>query len=139
MRMTISKACLGLAFLCMALTASFAAEKSYVCAVHEVFECVAVKGCTPITLEAANLAAVMWLDLEAKTLTSTSLGQKPRIAKLENVTVTDDAILLHGLGKSGKTDRVWSALISTKTGKLSAGVSTPDASLALQGRCTTKP
>ena len=65
MRMTISKACLGLAVLCLAPTASFAAEKSYVCAVHEVFECVAVKGCTPITLAAANLAAVMWIDLEA--------------------------------------------------------------------------
>jgi hypothetical protein len=32
MRMTISKACLGLAVFCMAPTASFAAEKSYVCA-----------------------------------------------------------------------------------------------------------
>ena len=139
MRMTISKACLGLAVFCMAPTASFAAEKSYVCAVHEVFECVAVKGCTPITLKAANLAAVMWIDLENKTLTSTSLGEKPTTAELKNVTVTDDAVLLHGLGKAGKTDRVWSAVISTKTGKLSAGVSTPDASLALQGRCTTKP
>jgi hypothetical protein len=137
--MTISKACLGLAFLCMALTASFAAEKSYVCAVHEVFECVAVKGCTPITLAAANLAAVMWLDLEKKTLTTTAIGQKPTVSELKNVTVTDNAVLLHGLGKSGTSDRVWSAIISTKTGKLSAGVSTPDASLALQGRCTTKP
>jgi hypothetical protein len=123
----------------MAPTASVAAEKSYVCAVHEVFECVAVKGCTPITLAAANLAAVMWLDLEAKTLTTTAIGQEATVAELKNVTVTENAVLLHGLGKSGKTDRVWSAIISTKTGKLSAGVSTPDASLALQGRCTTKP
>ena len=139
MRMTILKACLGLAVLCVAPTTSFAAEKSYVCAVHEVFECVAVKGCTPITLRAANLAAVMWLDLEAKTLTSTDIGQKPTTTELKNVTVTDNAVLLHGLGRSGTSDRVWSAIISTKTGKLSAGVSTPDASLALQGRCTTKP
>lgn len=139
MRMTISKACLGLAFLCMAPTASFAAEKSYVCAVHEVFECVAVKGCTPVTLAAANLAAVMWVDLEKKTLTTTAIGQKPTVAELKNVTITDNAVLLHGLGKSGKSDRVWSAIISTDTGKLSAGVSTPDASLALQGRCTTSP
>ena len=139
MRMTISKACLGLAVLCLAPTASFAAEKSYVCAVHEVFECVAVKGCTPITLKAANLAAVMWLDLEKKTLTTTAIGQKATVTELKNVTVTDTAVLLHGLGKAGTTDRVYSAIISTKTGKLSAGVSTPDASLALQGRCTTKP
>ena len=139
MRMTISKACLGLAVFCLAPTASFAAEKSYVCAVHEVFECVAVKGCTPITLAAANLAAVMWIDLEAKTLTATSIGEKTENAELKNVTVTDKSVLLHGLGKAGDTDRVWSAIISTDTGKLSAGVSTPEASLALQGRCTTKP
>ena len=113
MRMKISKACLGLAVLCLAPTASFAAEKSYVCAVHEVFECVAVKGCTPITLKAANLAAVMWIDLEAKTLTSTSIGEKPRNAELKNVTVTDKSVLLHGLGKAGDTDRVWSCLLYT--------------------------
>jgi hypothetical protein len=81
----------------------------------------------------------MWLDLEKKTLTTTAIGQKPTVSELKNVTVTDNAVLLHGLGKSGTSDRVWSAIISTKTGKLSAGVSTPDASLALQGRCTTKP
>ena len=53
------------------------------------------------------------------------------------MTVTDDAILLHGIGKKD-TDRTWSAVISLKTGNLSAGVSTPSSSLALSGRCTAK-
>ena len=56
---------------------------------------------------------------------------------IDSATVTDDAILLHGLGKKD-TGRTWSAVISLKTGNLSAGVSTPSSSLALSGRCTAK-
>lgn len=138
MRNKISKACLGLAVLCMTPAPSVA-ETSYLCAVNEVYECVAVKGCSRISLETANLAAVMLIDVEAKKLSSAPLGQEPRSDDIENVTVTDEAVLLHGIGKRGPTDRTWSALISVKTGKLSAGVSTPDASLALTGKCTAKP
>jgi len=122
----------------MAPATSFA-EKSYLCAINEVYECVAMTGCSRISLETANLAAIMLIDVENKKLSSAPLGQEPRADDIENVTVTDDAILLHGIGKRGPTDRTWSALISLKTGKMSAGVSTPDASLALSGRCTAQP
>jgi hypothetical protein len=81
----------------------------------------------------------MLLDVENKKLSSAPLGQEARSDGIENITVTDDAILLHGIGKSGSTKRTRSALISLKTGKMSAGVSTPDASLALSGKCTAKP
>jgi hypothetical protein len=81
----------------------------------------------------------MLIDIENKKLTSAPLGQKPTTNDIENVAVTDESVLLHGIGKSGPTDRTWSALISLKTGKMSAGVSTPDASLALSGRCTGTP
>jgi len=138
MRMTISKACLGLAFLCTA-PAIASAEKAYLCAINEVYECVSVTGCNRISLETANLAAVMVLDVENKKLSSAPIGQEARSDDIENITVTDEAILLHGIGKRGPTDRTWSALISLKTGKLSAGVSTPDASLALSGKCTAQP
>jgi len=80
----------------------------------------------------------MLLDVENKKLSSAPLGQEARTDDIENITVTDEAILLHGIGKRAPTDRTWSALISLKTGKLSAGVSTPDASLALTGKCTAK-
>ena len=137
MRNTISKVYFGLAFLCIAPATSFA-EQAYLCAINEVYECVAVTGCNRISLETANLAAVMLLDVENKKLSSAPLGQEARTDDIENITVTDEAILLHGIGKRGPTDRTWSALISLKTGKLSAGVSTPDASLALTGKCTAK-
>lgn len=137
MRLTISKACFGLAFLRMVPETGFA-ETSYLCAVNEVYECVAVTGCSRISLEDANVAAVMLLDVENKKLSSAPLGHEARSDDIDSVSVTDEAILLHGIGKRGPTDRTWSALISLKTGKMSAGVSTPDASLALSGKCTAR-
>jgi hypothetical protein len=135
MRTSTSKACLGLAFLVMA-PATAIAESSYLCAINEVYECVAVTGCSRISLEEANVSGIMVLDVEKKQLSSAPLGQSPSTDDIDGISVTDDAILLHGLGKRGRT---WSANISTKTGKLSAGVSTPDSSLALLGICTAKP
>ena len=136
MRIWISKACVGLALTCIAPT-TVLAEQAYLCAINEVYECVAVTGCSRISLDDANLAGVMLIDVEKKQLSSAPLGQDPTTDAIDSATVTDDAILLHGIGKKD-TDRTWSAVISLKTGKLSAGVSTPTSSLALTGECTAK-
>jgi hypothetical protein len=136
MRIWISKACVGLALTCIA-PATVLAEQAYLCAINEVYECVAVTGCSRISLEDANLAGVMLIDVEKKQLSSAPLGQDPSTDAIDSVTVTDGAILLNGIGKKD-ADRTWSAVISLKTGNLSAGVSTPNSSLALTGRCTAK-
>ena len=136
MRNSISKTCLGLTLICMAPSVCFA-EQAYLCAINEVYECVAVTGCSRISLEDANLAGVMLIDVEKKQLSSAPLGQDPSTDAIDSVTVADDAILLHGLGKKD-TNRTWSAVISLKSGNLTAGVSTPDSSLALTGRFTAK-
>jgi len=62
MRILISKVCVGLAFMCMAPAVGFAAEKSYLCAINEVYECVAVTGCSRISVEDANLTGIMLID-----------------------------------------------------------------------------
>jgi hypothetical protein len=136
MRISFSKACLGFAFTCIA-PAPALAEQAYLCAINEVYECVAVAGCSRISLEDANLAGVMLIDVEKKQLSSAPLGQDPSTDAIDSVTVAEDAILLNGIGKKD-TNRTWSAVISLKTGNLSAGVSTPSSSLALSGRCTAK-
>jgi hypothetical protein len=128
--LTVSVAC---------TTPSLAAEKSYLCAIHDVYECVDVTGCNRISLETANLAAVMLLDLENKKLKSAPIGQEAKAVDIENLTIAEKFILLHGVGQNAPTPRSFSALIDTETGKLSAGVSTPDASLALTGKCTAQP
>jgi hypothetical protein len=138
MRLSILTLCFALNFLCMAPAPSFA-EKVYLCAISEVYECVAVKGCSRVSLETANLPAVVRVDVKAQKLSSAPLGQEPAINGIDNVTETDDSVLLNGIGKAGQKDRTWSALISSKTGKMTAGVSTPDASLALVGECTAIP
>jgi hypothetical protein len=138
MRISISKFCVGLVFLCMAPAAGFAAEKSYLCAINEVYECVAVTGCSRISLEDANLVGIMLIDLEKKQLRRAPLGGEPSADDIESVAVTDKAILLHGTGKKD-ADRTWSAVIALDTGNLTAGVSTLDSSLSLLGKCTAQP
>jgi hypothetical protein len=128
--LTVSVAC---------TTPSLAAEKSYLCAIHDVYECVDVTGCNRISLETANLAAVMVLDVENKKLKSAPIGQEAKAVDIDNLTIADKFILLHGVGQNAPTPRSFSALVDTETGKLSAGVSTPDASLALTGKCTAQP
>ena len=137
MRLSIYKAGLGLALLCVTSATSFA-ENSYLCAINEVYECVAVTGCKRVSPKDANLAGVMVLDVKKKKLSLAPLGGRLRTDDIDSLTVTDDAILLYGLGKR-KADRTWSAVISLKTGNLSGGVSTLDSSLAFSGTCSTKP
>jgi hypothetical protein len=97
-RISISKICVGLVFICMFRAAGFAAEKSYLCAINEVYECVAVTGCSRISVEDANLTGIMLIDIEKKQLRTAPLGGEPRADDIENVAVTDKAILLHGTG-----------------------------------------
>ncbi|MEG6507793.1 hypothetical protein V6C03_02310 [Methyloligella sp. 2.7D] len=140
MRISIFKAGLGVAMLLAGSTPALASGNAYLCAINEVYECADMAGCQRISLETANLAPVMLLDVENKKLKSAPLGQDPRSADIKNISVTDDYILLHGLGaENAPTPRSWSALIARKTGVLSAGVSTPDASLAVTGKCTGQP
>ncbi len=58
---------------------------------------------------------VMLIDVEKKQLSSAPLGQDPSTDAIDSVTVADDAILLHGLGKKD-TNRTWSAVISIGAG-----------------------
>ena len=138
MRISISKLCMGLAFLCMVPATGFSADKSYLCAINEVYECVAVTGCSRISLEDANLTGIMLIDVEKKQLRTAPLGGERRADDIESVAVTDKAILLHGSGIK-QTDRTWSAVISLDTGDVTAGVSTLDSSLSLLGKCTAQP
>ena len=138
MRNSISKLCLGLAFVCMVPSTGLTAEKSYLCAINEVYECVAVTGCSRISLEDANLTGIMLIDVENKQLRTAPLGGEHRADDIESLDVTDKAILLHGKGIK-ETDRAWSAVISLDTGNVTAGVSTLDSSLSLLGKCTAQP
>jgi hypothetical protein len=135
MRLLIYKTCLSLAALCATSAASFG---NYLCAINEVYECAAVAGCKRVSPSDANLAGVMVLDVQKKQLSLAPLGGAPRADNVETITVTDDAILLYGTGKQ-KADRTFSAVISLKTGNLSAGVSTLDSSFALVGTCSSAP
>ena len=138
MRNSICKLCVGLAFVCTVPATGFTQEKFYLCAINEVYECVAVTGCSRISLEDANLTGIMLIDVEKKQLRTAPLGGEQRADDIESLDVTDKAILLHGKGIK-ETDRSWSAVISLDTGNVTAGVSTLDSSLSLLGKCTAQP
>src|SRR5262245_34091261 len=138
MRISISKIFVGLALLCMVPATGFSEEKSYVCAINEVYECVAVTGCSRDSLEDANLAGIMVIDIEKKQLRTAPCAGERRADDIESVVVNDKAILLHGTGKRD-ANRTWSAVISLETGNINAGVSTLDSSLSLVGKCSAQP
>ena len=135
MRSVILKAGLGLLCLFAAPASVFAAEGTYMCAFTDAFECVDVKGCERVTLEFVNLPPVLKIDFDKKVMTSDDLGREPREVKVENIVEKGDIVLLHGIGENDVSPRSFSAAISTKTGKIHAGISTGDAVLSLVGDC----
>ena len=63
MRISISKAYLSLAFLCIIPTTGFTEEKSYVCAINEVYECVTVTGCSRVSLQLMQTSRGSWCSI----------------------------------------------------------------------------
>ena len=105
---------------------------------QDFLECVTVTGCSRVSLEDANVAGIMVLDVEKKQLRSAPLGGEPPADDIEGLIVTDKAILIYGTGKR-ESDRTVSAIISLETGKLTAGISTLDSSISLLGNCSVQP
>jgi hypothetical protein len=135
MRSLLCKTLTGLAILWLTPATAFS---QYLCAINEVYRCAAVDGCSRVSPRDANLAGVMVLDVNKKQLILAPLGGTKRADDIDSLTITDDAILLYGMGKR-MADRTFNAVISLKTGKLSAGLSTLDSSFALLGECSSGP
>jgi len=135
MRAMISKAGLGLLCLFAAPASVTAAEGTYMCALTDVFECVDVAGCKRVSLDFVNLAPVLKVDFDKKVMTSDDLGRDPREVDIKNLEKKGDLVLFHGIGQNDVSPRAFSAAISTKTGKLHAGITTGDATLSLVGDC----
>jgi hypothetical protein len=83
MRISTSKVFLWLAFSCIVPATGFTEEKSYLCAINEVYECVAVTGCSRISIDDANLVGVMIIDMEKKQLRTAPLGGEHRVDDIQ--------------------------------------------------------
>jgi hypothetical protein len=134
LRVSISKACIVLVSLCCLSAPAFAAAGSYLCAIGEAYECVAVTGCKRVALPDVNLSAFMSLDLDKKQLTSIAVGDG-RVEDIEGVAATDKAIFLYGT----QDEETWNATVSLETGTLTGGISSGPSSFAIFGNCTPKP
>lgn len=135
MRSVISKAGLGLLCLFAVPASVSAAEGTYTCAFTDIFECADVVGCKRVTNDTVNLPPVLKLDFDKKVMTSDDLEEDPTDIDIKDMVETGDLVLLHGIGRNEISPRSFSAAISTKTGKVHAGITTGDATLALTGDC----
>ncbi len=113
---------------------SFAGAGSQICAISEVYECLALEGCKRVPLKLVNLSAFMTLDVDKKTLTSATPGEAERSEDVEGLTVTDKAIYLHGT----QDEETWNATIELKNGAFTGGITSGTSSFALFGTCTPK-
>ncbi len=111
-----------------------ASAESYICAITEVYECVDVKGCEEVSTDTINLAELMVLDTDKKTLTGTSLNETAQSEEIEGLHVTDKHIFLHG----HQDEESWNTTISLENGALAGGIASGASSFALFGHCTKK-
>ena len=135
MRSMISKAGLGLICLLAAPATVSAASGTYMCAFTDIYECEPVKGCKRVSHDFANLAPVFKFDFDKNVMHSDDFGSEPREVEMKHIEQKGDIVLLHGIGVNEESPRSYSAAISTKTGKIHAGISTADATLSLTGDC----
>ncbi len=133
MRVSISTGFL-LAAICLVPVTASAAASSYLCAIGEAYECVAVDGCKRVALKSVNLSAFMLLDVDKKQLSSATIGEPSRSEDIEGVSVTDKAIFLYGT----QDQETWNASISLESGALSGGITSGPSSFAFFGNCTPK-
>jgi hypothetical protein len=121
-----------LAGLC-ALPVAASAE-AYLCAITQVYECEDVTGCKQVSTKTVNLAELMVLDTDKKTLTGASLNEKPQSEEIEGLHITEKHIFIHG----HQDEESWNTTISLENGNLTGGISSGDSSFALFGHCTKK-
>jgi hypothetical protein len=133
LRISISKVCVAIA-ICVAPTHGFAAASSYLCAISEAYECMAVTGCKRAALEDINLSPLILVDLDKKQLTSVTMGDPARTEDIEGVSATDKAVFLHGTQGEG----TWNAIVSLENGALTGGISIGTSSFSIFGNCTPK-
>jgi len=69
-----------------------------------VYECVAVSGCSRISVEDANLTGIKLIDVEKKQLRTAPLGEEHRADDIENVAVTDKASSFMVLALNRRTE-----------------------------------
>jgi hypothetical protein len=124
-----------IAFVCLAPGGAFAAAGSYLCAIGEVHECMAVTGCKRVSPQEVNLSPFIAVDVDNKKLSSVAVGRKADEEDIEGFTVTDKALFLYGT----QDEETWNATVSLVDGTLTGGISSEGSSFALFGHCTAKP
>lgn len=130
MHASVFRSLVGL--FCVAATPCLAASGSHLCAIGEVYECLAVTGCKRVALKDINLPPMINIDLDKKQLASAGPGE--RTEDIEGITASDKAVFLYGT----QDEETWNATIALDTGAFTGGISSGGSSFALFGNCIKK-
>jgi hypothetical protein len=114
--------------------AARSAEKIMICAFSEVQKCKPFGQCRRASPKDVNVAPIIMLDLEKKELVSASIGDSGRREAIEGVKTTDDTVFLYGQ----QDEEAWTAVISLKTGLMTASVSADGVGFVMFGNCAPK-
>ena len=135
MRNSMLRASALVAGLCaLPVAASAAASGSYICAIGEVYECVAVTGCNRVSTDTINLSEFIIVDIDKKQMTEAAIGENGETEDIEGLSSDDKNIFLYGT--QGKD--TWNATISLENGSFTGAISDAPSSFALFGNCTKK-
>jgi hypothetical protein len=135
MRNSMLRASALVAGLCaLPVAASAAASGSYICAIGEVYECVAVTGCNRVSTDTINLSEFIIVDVDKKQLTEAAIGENGDTEDIEGLSSNDKNIFLYGT----QGQDTWNATISLENGALTGGIASGASSFALFGNCTKK-
>jgi hypothetical protein len=114
--------------------ASIDGSSPCLCAITDVIECDSQGDCREISPEEVNIPTFIKVDFKNKTLSGLNSADSKKTA-IKRVEKTDRYMILQGF----ENFRVWSMMVTSETGKMSASVSGEDYGFLLFGACTVLP
>lgn len=132
----------GLALACGFLSAAHAAPTSreILCSAVNVTQCQADADCESQSTLAADVPLFLRLDLNEKTVETTTRGGRKNTTVITGMSLSDGLLLLQGVEPAVKDERSaigWTISLDESTGGMVITASGRDVSYALFGGCTT--
>ncbi|WP_300455669.1 hypothetical protein [Desulfobacula sp.] len=121
-------------FPCVACAGAIDGSSPCLCAITKIIECDSQGDCQEILPEAVNLPTFIEVDVKEKVLREFNTPDS-KTSAIKRVEMADSQLILQG----AENQRVWSMMVTSETGKMSASVSGEDYGFLLFGACTVLP
>ncbi len=119
---------IGAAFVQPAVAAE---DAPYICSINEARECTPSSPCRKVKLTDIFLAPLIVLDFAKKVIVSAAMDDRGRTEKITGHVTTPDEHIVYGHGDH----RAWNAIVSRKSGRMTANVNSGETNHVLYGHC----